>query len=205
MTADVTKKRPIIFKAEMVRAILNGHKTQTRRVFKPQPDRDGKVDVGEIGTSDGVAYVRGARGGHCTRVPCPYGKSGDQLWVRECWGVDNIGALPILQIDALRFRATDSMQSTPDIGWRPSIHMPRWASRITLEITGVRVEKLQDIGEDDAAAEGVSERFSPPDHVMSIGRIAAFHDLWDSINLQRGYAWNTNPWVWVVEFKRITP
>lgn len=206
------KERPILFSGAMVRAILEGRKTQTRHVMKPQPDDDGKVTVGQIGTSRGSAYVgNGSSGGIVTRVPCPYGQPGDQVWVREAFDPiypqdkDYNGGAPI-EIDyradqgaAYQHRMKDVLHTRR---WKPSIHMPRWASRITLEITAVRVERLQEIDERDAQAEGAD----PTGVNATIGteHIAGFWLLWDSINASRGFSWATNPWIWVIEFRPVS-
>jgi len=209
------KERPILFNAEMVRAVLDGRKTQTRRVMKPQPDDDARITIGEIGTSLGVAYIGNERsGGIATRVPCPYGQPGDRLWVRErhsfndsmksaspgCWLVDVEYSDGTEQNILAEIKKPKLTRERGETGWRPSIFMPRWASRITLEITGIRVERVQDISEEDVHAEGCD--------IMTTGQAHAqawFHKLWDSINAKRGYGWNDNPWVWVNEFKRETP
>jgi len=158
---------------------------------------------------------------------CPYGSPGDRLWVRETWGavwpdIDREYALEECKIE---YRAdlppdrtdypggwpADEARGNPDAPkWRPSIHMPRWASRITLEVTGVRIERMQDISKHDAIAEGIqwSEAF-PEGYVHPGSRRGfgsaqqAFRSLWDSINAKRGYSWDSNPWVWVVEFEVI--
>lgn len=187
---------PILFSGEMVRAILDGRKTQTRRVVK--------LPVSEIGKM--VKY----RGDWV--LPCewsPYGKSGDRLWVRETWwqwgGTEK----------RISYRADTLPSFAPNGGFRPSIFMPRWASRITLEVVDVRVERLQDISEEDAMAEGLTSWISDkvPDVVhygISIPDVwetdprLTFKRLWDSINARRGYSWITNPWVWAVEFKVAT-
>lgn len=189
MTTNKPKERPILFSAEMVRAILDGRKTQTRRTVKL--NQAGRVQ-------------RGKQQWHIddpnAALACPYGQPGDRLWVRETWAP---GATQTM------YRAGCSPDYLPPDGkWRPSIHIPRWASRITLEITGVRVERLQDISEDDARDEGIEdggclncgerepcECSSPvPDARDS------FAHLWQSINGPD--SWDVNPWVWVVEFRR---
>ncbi len=218
-------EKPILFSAPMVRAILDGAKSQTRRIMKPQPDDDGHVTVGEIGTSLGVAYLRGERGGQCLRVPCPYGFLGSRLWVRETCraeelpsGLDGVRYLaddcfiPIENTEA----ASDAWLSLAAYGQRLSghqkcrkvsaIHMPRWASRITLEITGIRVERLQDINEADAIAEGVQvdsvgHAVREGDDVAWGGARTAYAELWEQINGPG--SWAANPCVWVVEFRRI--
>ena len=209
------RERPILFSAPMVRAILDGSKTMTRRVVKPQPKR----------TGDGVlmwdASHRGMRFGSVGMdVPpnlvahCPYGAPGDRLWVRETFGIDDEDgsvlyfADPGTAQDAEHARACEDRYPRR----RPSIHMPRWASRILLEIVSVRVERLQDISHEDALAEGIppggltQRRFGVPGmslaHYFDSAR-DAFSVLWESINGPG--SWAANPWVWVVEFRRVEP
>ena len=166
------KERPIIFKGEMVKAILDGRKTQTRRVVK--------------NVEDLTVFFRDDKFG-CP-FKCPYGKPGDRLWVRETWADVNTSEGP-----AICYRADGDVQ----IIWRSSIYMPRWASRITLKILDIRVERLQDISEKDAIAEGIQ----PSDYAKPK---AAFMRLWDSINAKKpGKSWKDNPWVWVIEFSRV--
>ena len=207
------KERPILFSAPMVRAILDWRKTQTRRVVKPQPPDDIGLPIGVdlysptcIG-KNGDEYpgdeIFGAYS-ECGEwgVKCPYGQPGDRLWVRETWGPCDGGVC---------YRADEDAGSValPDDGrWTPSIHMPRWASRITLEITGVRVERLQDISEADAIAEGVPAVSSGGVTLFTTTGVncfqaakGAYAALWESINGPG--SWDANPWVWVVEFRRI--
>ena len=183
------KERPIIFNTEMVKAILEGRKTQTRRVIKPQPG----YDLGYQDCGNGFAIQVGADypDNKEDERYCPYGQAGDKLWVREAF-VQCIST-KIHPGPNFVYRADTSKEAQEDYGykWKPSIHMPRLASRITLEITDIRVERVQDITLQDKWNEGY-----PPE----IGR---FQDLWDSINEKRGFGWDTNPWVWVIEFKRI--
>jgi hypothetical protein len=187
------KERPILFSAPMVRAILAGQKTQTRRVVKARKDPDFgcQMSPGEIAGDE-----------HQERL-CPYGQPGDRLWVRETWAYgthalsasrDEDGPF-VYAADAILFGAQGRLCDR----WRPSIHMPRWASRITLEVTGVRVERLQDISVADAIAEGVVEcnqnlRGLEPCMEWRY----AYEDLWGQINGQG--SWDANPWVWVVSF-----
>ncbi|MES2888668.1 MAG: hypothetical protein V4739_11725 [Pseudomonadota bacterium] len=180
--------RPILFSAPMVRALLAGTKTQTRRVLKPNPKAT-------------VTYTRLGMG-----ALCPYGQAGDRLWVREAWARTTV----FPGTEMVVYRESDNRT---DYGgpWKPSIHMFRRDSRITLEITGVRVERLQDISEADAKAEGATPIPDPCDHVRlacaDIGCTgpqpyrAGFRALWQSIN---GHgSWEANPWLWVVEFRRL--
>ena len=197
------KERPILFSASMVRAILEGSKTQTRRVIKPQPweeysaesikcehyapcivDKYGEMDAGpEI---FGAYSTDGEWG-----VRCPYGQPGERLWVREAFYTEENA-----QTKAVWYRAENHREFYPK--WRPSIHMPRWASRITLEITGVRVERLRDITNNDALDEGTPD-LRTIENGWDMRR--CFQDLWEQINGVG--SWGENPWVWVIEFKKV--
>ena len=195
------KETGLMFKAPLVRAILSGQKTQTRRVVKPQPaPGQGMVNAAYCG--DRHLWLRD---GPCDESDpayewrCPFGKPGDRIYVRETWRqqADDDGFL----IDnAFWYRATDpdvmdseDMEKSP---WGPSIHMPKSAARIWLEVTGVRVERLQSISEADAKAEGVD---ASKYHGLDRAYARAFSELWEST----GGDWAANPWVWVVDFKRI--
>ncbi len=205
--------RPILFNGPMVRAILEGRKTQTRRMMKPQPQ---PIPTGP--PLPDVVYTSGWFEGRS--VPayvfehCPFGVPGDRLWVRETWlhyGNTHQGYDSWCNVEyradglniGVRWTSEGSIPRNPlwgtnyvELPWRPSIHMPRWASRIMLEITGVRVERLQEITEEDAKAEGIDVLGSP---------IIAFGALWDALHAKRGYGWGVNPWVWVIEFRRDIP
>lgn len=249
----VVRERPILFSGPMVRAILDGRKTQTRRVVKPQPNPTTRYwgqsfkdpalwtfGTDGVGEHDPINYYveQEAR--------CPFGQPGDRLWVREAWKVAGWHeGCPILigYADGETHEDTNGMHDsdayedwafrvalqsgedcekagtpTDEFGvyesseatrWRPSIHMPRWASRLTLEVTGVRVERLQSITDEDIHAEGAvaaceedlyqsafaDEWFGTPRRLWRHG--------WDALNAKRGYGWEANPWVWVVEFKRV--
>lgn len=188
------KERPILFSGAMVRALLDGTKTQTRRVVKPvrgyehndvcRPDMAAESwDVWWHGTHETVGVMQ----------TCPYGLPGERLWVREA----------VAEISCrLTYRAdTDDGAHCVVKRWTPSNHMPRWASRILLEITSVRVERLQDIGTEEIQAEGV---VTADADIMERGcraRVIDFTNLWESIN--GAGSWDANPWVWVVEFKRV--
>lgn len=210
------KERPILFSSEMVRAILKDQKTMTRRVNS----------IGEYYISD---------------KKCPYGVVGDRLWVRETWYYeehmhDSTEGTPDLPGDLYSHRLVFKADC-PDYpvnvgvgqhGWRPSIFMPRWASRITLEITGIRVERLQDITEEDAEKEGIPNEYPMSDiycyhcggrglikthHRETLGAmeidcpycdtaVKRFATLWDMVNHAKpGKTWQDNPWVWVISFK----
>ena len=207
------KDRPILFSAPMVRAILAGRKTVTRRVMKPHPNhverRDGEwLDVWEQEISgEGARSVEYEARERVIR--CPYGVPGDRLWVRETWGYFG-GDEYLYQHSraAVGYRA-DHLDHLPIPGgrWRPSIHMPRWASRLTLDVVSVRVERVQEIRCHDIRAEGVAcpEHDFPGGFCVSECRSLrrAFADLWDSINAARGFGWDANPWVFRVEFRRL--
>ena len=210
MSTDTkVKERPILFSGPMVRAIIEGRKTQTRRVIKPK--HEFFVDDGHDGINRVYypCYVTGEP--EPQEILCPYGSVGERLWVRETWAV-----VPKVSDDGPKHKAkgdgtgatwrADWNGNPSGFPWKPSIHMPRWASRITLEVTGVRVERLNDISEADAYSEGVTI----PSHYKfaSNGRPndrnearVTFETLWESINGPE--SWPLNPWVWVVEFKRI--
>lgn len=216
------KSRPILFSGSMVRALLDGSKCQTRRIVKPQPPDDcGGIEVGPYhptiirrGEDEPGPEVFGAYSSDGSwGVKCPHGQVGDALWVRETWAHDaeSLEQCRASHEDAFGgsygpyYRATEGAPDT--LKWKPSIFMPRWASRITLQITGVRVERLQDISEADAMAEGAPSYEegvdSPPrdtEHEWSY--TASFQRLWESINGPG--AWATNPFVWVLEFTTIS-
>ena len=197
------KERPILFSAPMVCAILEGRKTQTRRVVKC----DGIDLAGPCGnrlTGDTFLSGRDWAGNHAL-LRCPYGKPGDRLWVRETWRIDGLSTKCALEIgrrhtDGLSFRADMyGDRSCDDCPWIPSIHMPRWASRITLEITTIRVERLQDISAEDCIAEGISTQLREHDATCDLQ--SKYKALWQSI--YGPGSWDANPWVWVLEFKRV--
>lgn len=201
------KERPIIFSAPSVRAILAGRKTMTRRPVKlPEIiSEPGDADATSIGWIDHHESGPGWHG-WMTEYPeegslplrRPYGAPGDRLWVRETWAPKAIDP----ECTVVAYRATDDACNGP---WRTSIHMPRWASRITLEITGVRVERLQGISSDDCIAEGVGDPVGTPLRYGSVTEEwnrRTFQWLWKSINGPG--SWAENPWVWVLSFKRVT-
>lgn len=213
------RERPILFSAPMVRAILAGTKTQTRRVVKPAGAHTlfqfrGTTAAAGADEPTGEWAWCGSERVVNKHIRCPYGKPGDRLWVRETWAARHAydGHKPI-HIPALAQWHYAATEDRGGLLWRPSIHMPRWASRITLEVTGVRVERLQEISEADALAEGVYDGAAckcaePLDFVRSCGTcggrlvdsVGLYRALWDQINGPG--SWDANPWVWVVEFKR---
>lgn len=218
--ATNVKERPILFSGLMVRAIMEGRKSQTRRVIKPQPERDPFA----------CHYVRSGwalsdpweHGVACTckEIRFPYASrkpdGPDRLWVRETHLI--VGG-PKAQSPRVIYRASNE---GPDAWvspvWRPSIFMPRWASRLTLEITDIRIERLQEISEGDAEAEGYWQDFKTWEKSttrLPSGNISSgFGDIledprdwyqkgWDALNAKRGYSWESNPFVWVIEFKKL--
>ena len=219
-------ERPIIFNGEMVRAILDGRKTQTRRIMKPQPKPTPDDYYGKKGhrwpskKHQSMLHVEGElQNGYgnwngLASDACPFGAVGDRLWVRETWMPDaprdgtwgdvefyGCNGSPLSMIPK-RFRKPEhcihraSWDGSEMVGWTPSIHMPRWASRIILEITDVRVERLQDISEQDAIAEGCVSSIH-----MQGGRFADENFAWLWQSIYGDESWSSNPWVWVIEFK----
>lgn len=205
--AGSRKERPILFSGPMVQAILAGRKTQTRRIVNPQPSPCGlrKLRPSDISGS-GLNPLKWYGADPFTEaVDCPYGSPGDRLWVRETWCAwdtaqedvecDEVegNAARLAEMGLTRWHITYKADPRRHASrWRPSIFMPRWASRITLEIVAVRVERLQDISNEDCFAEGL-----PADSEK--GNRTWYGDLWETIN-GKG-SWDLNPWVWVVEFK----
>ena len=194
-------EKPILFSGAMVRAILEGRKSQTRRVVKNARGANSLY----AGEHDGLWVVERFGDAASTMIKCPYGKPGDHLWVREMWKPRGVGqgCATTPAIYAAEYTFPNVVKAMRP--WKPSIFMPRWASRITLEIVEVRVQRLQDISEEDARAEGVGPLRA--DGRMPYGVFASdgFADLWDSINMKRGFGWNVNPFVWAITFKRVTP
>jgi len=200
----MSKERPILFNADMVNAILSGRKTQTRRIVKPTKDRNGS------GCHLAPCEIAGEVNGGDYAL-CPYGQPGDRLWVRENFLYlmhGDVTAGDIKYCASIDSRSAAGSKN-PGYWWRkrPSIHMPRWASRITLEIVSVRVERLKQISERDALQEGIglvlADNWPDPkamSEAVAKSRRAGFKLLWESIN--GSDSWDTNPWVWVVEVKR---
>ena len=207
------KERPILFSGPMVKAILEGKKTQTRRVIKPQPSGPEIFPPNQFCDQWYFrdAYYACPENDIGKYVTCPYGKPGDRLWVRETFGYHD-------SHDDVVFFKTDTIGHLPNpfvATWKPSIHMPRKFSRITLEICSIRVERLQVISEADARAEGMSVLplqdasdpsawwQSEPGKHQARSPKQSFRLLWNTINAERGYGWDTNPFVWVIEFRRM--
>jgi len=200
------KERPILMSGPLVVATLEDRKTKTRRVVVPQPPRQlFGVDQNDFNTWVLASRDNPDEPDWSFSVRCPYGRVGDRLWVRETHAI----------VPATAYRASVGVQQTidptdpdhaaiysagwdrssPGTRWRPSIHMPRWASRLTLTITDVQVERVQEITPADKEAEGLNEDqgYGP----------AAFESLWNQINGKRGYSWESNPWVWVISYTRV--
>ena len=182
----------------MVRAILDGSKTQTRRVVKGAGDMEFDKHDPTYGPY-WLPYMTGVP--ESVKVRCPYGAPGDRLWVRETWAIGIEGCDKGISYRADHVDARGDGPANP-MKWRPSIFMPRWASRILLEITEIRVQRLQDISPDDAEAEGVDVIGCAFPRGGSI-RIDAFARLWESIN--GAGSWDANPWVWAITFRRLQP
>lgn len=225
------KSRPIIFDGESVRAILAGTKTQTRRVVKwPITSKSdgskrrlfGPDDVAEIN-----ALLAERQKHPCRQVACPYGREGDELWVRETWlELDRDHYTDPGPRDALSTRygtprrngaayraecnaESDGIRAEYGYRWRSPIRMPHWASRLTLRVANVRVERVQEITEADAIAEGVRPEFECDiatfvcgGPLLSTHRLGYKH-RWDELNAKRGFGWDVNPFVWVVTFERV--
>ncbi|WP_277561093.1 hypothetical protein [Acinetobacter beijerinckii] len=220
------KERPILFSTSMVKAILNGTKTQTRRVVNKAPTTE--INHRLIALDNGWNWQVDQQGIVPTMhreidnpMVCPFGQIGDRLWVREtfCYGridefdaehpedrslyVDQDASDKNYQRAVHKQWCLENNVDIEEVVWKPSIHMPRWASRILLEITNIRVEPLKDISNEDAKAEGFDYSTHPSAIEMgySIGAKTNFRITWEQIYGQN--EWNKNPWVWVVEFKVI--
>ena len=216
------KERPIIFAGESVRAILTGRKTQTRRVIKPQPDNPETFGVSPV-WGWGVrcwdskpipeekrrfcVHAAFDQGGQRVDrwLPCPYGKPGDYLWVRETWQDYcpiwqgywcGHGSQSEIQREHRPVYRTDNPVMKP-MKWCSPIYMPRWASRTTLEITDIRVQRVQEISEEDANAEGGDV----PVAGETSGYRGRFAIRWNVINQKRGFGWDRNRWVWAISFR----
>lgn len=188
------KERPILFSGAMVQAILDGRKTQTRRKVKPQPyDHSGTVyfDMGMLR----VRASDGCDAHWWSPIWCPYGVPGGRLWVKETFKTVPVGSHLVYRADEPKTTAEKTDHAFGP--WKPSIFCPRKASRITLEIISVRVERLNEISADDADAEGCGCGTND----ATGGPVARYKVLWESINGPG--SWAKNPWVWVLEFKRV--
>jgi hypothetical protein len=189
------KERPILFSAPMVRALLGGKKTQTRRIVKKlHPDCREMIAHDQVG---GLFVCRDASSRCVQMLPSPYGRPGNRLWVKETFAPMGDAQSP----SSVRYRAD---REYPRVKWKPSIFMPRRASRILLEVVSVHAERLQDISEADAMAEGIhqpaeraAENLDCPGHSPQ----ETYRELFESIN--GAGSWDANPWVWVIEFRRI--
>ncbi|WP_432268148.1 hypothetical protein [Enterobacter kobei] len=212
------KERGMIFNGEMVRAILDGRKTQTRRIMKIQPsdgfspthngyDLDLNAHWYTPGVVDKNGYLQPAKkdvfgvADENEGYTCPFGAVGDRIWVRETWAEAGAGA-PDLKLYRANYPEHvpthyENVPPASDIRWTPSIHMPRRASRLTLEITGVRVERLASVSDEDAGKEGYPA--NPAPYGGSMDKWLWFRGLWDSIYPDQSF--RHNPWVWVIEFK----
>lgn len=199
------RERPIIFSGSSVRAILDGRKTQTRRIIRPRSD-DGAFVLMEL--SDGSLWPHRSRDGE-TCYPegeerplgSPYGYAGDHLWVREAFYVQDFLGTPLYEQQPLHYAAdVANRHEMEDYRLHPSIFMARWASRLTLEVLAVRVERLQEISEDDARAEGFREIDTVASGCQASAR-DVFAQGWDRINGKRA-PWSENPWVWKIAFRR---
>lgn len=214
MTAhpEGVKERPILFSGPMVRAILDGRKTQTRRVVKlpkyatPEnavpwsfaQENAIRAFTQEYGGQSLLCNLIGDLGVH--NQLCPYGQPGDRLWVRETFfETRNVSRDSHKRKRGAVYRADEGVKfgRFDNATWRSPIHMPRWASRLTMEITEVSVQRVQEIGVDDARAEGVDHDTSE----TSDGPRAIYRRLWDALNAKRGYSWESNPWVWALSFR----
>lgn len=224
------KETPILFNGEMVRAILEGRKTETRRPVKDGPDEShyrypvvdkygdcqwfsDKDDIGYEDELDDEGEYPDVFPEHDEAIRSPFGCIGDRLWVRETWGWALEASMPpsANYKEFLRYRADGDEPDTVD-KWVPSIHMPRWASRIMLEVTDIRVERVQEISEEDAEAEGIkiANEYTPFascwDYIDKTARSPSlfnpsdsFATLWESVY----GTWDANPWVWVATFKKV--
>lgn len=226
------KERPILFQGAMVRALLDGSKTQTRRIIKPQP---GEYWSPVVGLYNPIVIKNGGYEAPGPEIfgafdetegrKNPYGQPGDRLWVREVWSPIQSASYDDGQShECALYRADTTIPATHQPRWKPSIHMPRWASRILLEVVSVRIERLQDISSADAFAEGIKipyddtgsplvsiagpmsvAKFLPDSKLATVDDLARaeYAALWESINGTG--SWDDNPWIWVVEFKRVQP
>ncbi len=191
-------ERPILFSGPMVRAILDGRKTQTRRVMKEQPYHASRCRAPRLEDDGWYFTTEEPEGIYIGNGPyrCPYGQPGDLLWVRETWRDPFDADIPVYRAD----KAT----AWENLKWRPSIHMPKKYARIWLRVTDIRAERVQEISTEDCYSEGVKPSYYQP-HTPHGDRAVwiVFQETWDSINAKRGYSWESDPWVWVVSFERV--
>ncbi len=186
--------KPIIFSTPMVQAILDGRKTQTRRLIKDK-DITNNFDIDVDGSA--YAYINPETGDSCPPTAIAKYQVGDILWVRETWSRDESGEY----VYRTNYGTTEDDSFPPSVfKWKPSIHMPREAARIFLLVTNVRVERVQDITEDEAIKEG-AKAYGPNNCSGTSARIA-FAEIWDKTTTE--HEWRTNPWVWVIEFEKIS-
>lgn len=240
MTTTEIKSRPIIFTGESVRTILAGVKTQTRRVVKcPRtkrilwdlnratadrgfPDSNGNYDLGYLHIPFAHVHDGWEAKGEDTldRVYCPLGEPGDELWVKEVWCPRSGGMLALDRICKPRYRAEEELRPEWGFKWRSPMFMPKWASRLTLQIISIRPERLQDITEADAIAEGCQSYYCSPEDTASCpegsdarrlaeifegGFLTAkneFISRWQAINGKK-HPWESNPWVWCIDFRKV--
>ena len=198
VNAGAPTERPIIFSDASIRQILEGRKTQTRRALRRQPRYSIRKD---INSPSGFSYTDQNDMPAAPVLKCPYGKVGDRLWVREWWTTEHrafdgepsekFKSQAESRSERLYFRV-DSPDAHDSRYWRNPLFMPRWASRLMVELTGIRLETLHSISGDDVLAEGCSGN-----------DWHEYAELWDHLNAKRGYDWESNPWVWVLEFRRI--
>jgi len=192
------KEHPIIFSPPMVKAILEGRKTVTRRVIKPQPEYHHGAGKRESYSWKGGVYALNFYPDNSTILDhCPYGKKGDVLWVRETWACEQ-GTTEKHYFHKASYELLISGERLIK-KWNSPRFMPREAARLFLEVKSIRVKRLQDISEADAVREGLPESMTGASKYSS----GCFRHLWDSLNADRGYSWESNPWVWVIEFRRV--
>lgn len=207
------KESPIIFSGEMVRAILDGRKTQMRRPVKwPVRSKSDGVKRRIFGFEDieEIKTILKDPQKSLLRIVCPFGQVGDRLWVRESWCPqgDEQGRviegkawykadgeyIVVLDDDGSMKQNKNGTEASP---WKPSIQMPRWASRITLEITDIRIQRVQELSYNDCLSEGVDHKDDKKPCQM------CFQTLWDSLYAKKGFGWPVNPWVWAITFRTI--
>lgn len=211
------KEKPILFSGEMINAVLSDYKTVTRRVVNPVCNELPIISFNRWGiehfstcptdwqynTAGNPLWISTETDGTTREWSCPYGEPESKLWVRESMKIDERGVWHYSADNAIVYCKPE--YESDMVIWAhhketehcPSIHMPRWASRITLEVTDVRVERIQSISEKDCERELGVKPYS-----LGSNAYGEFHRLWDKINAKRGYGWEQNPWVWVVNFKR---